>query len=50
MKDRKNRKSSVLPADETAMFCTQIAFSAKIRHSLADGTRLFTAVVKMAGK
>ena len=38
MKDRKNRKSSVLPADETAMFCTQIALVLKSGISLADGT------------
>lgn len=37
MKDRKDRKSSVLPADETAMFCTQIALVLKSGISLADG-------------
>lgn len=38
MKVGKDRKSSVLPADETSMFCTQIALVLKSGISLADGT------------
>lgn len=37
MKDRKDGKSAILPADETAMFCTQISMVLKSGISLADG-------------